>query len=308
MDALNDDGLAELFGTTAVRLRAAAGELIDDVDWRFEPICGEQRDAILLGALTRIHSSNLKHAGRHRAADWDEGWRENLTEFVNSGYDKRRLVPKYVKENTPIRLNQSYVRPIQPDFVYRYTRVFRAWLFREFLAPYDTVYEIGCGTGDNLLHLAEMFPDKQLYGLDWAPSSQELLRVTAQHFGIRLEAGAFDFFAPDPTLRLAPGSAVLTFGALEQIGPMHAPYLDFVLAQRPALCVDVVGIGELYDDTQLLDYLALLYHRRRQYLDGYLTRLKDLESAGKIALVAVHHQRFGNPYDDPYSYIVWRPL
>ena len=307
MEQITDAGFAGLFGTTAERVRACAGAELDAADWRYEVLCGPRRDALMLEALTRIHSPQLKRAGEHRAAEWDRGWRENLDEFIASGFDRRRLVPKYVKEQVPIRLCRAYVHPAQPDFVYRYTRVFRAWLFREYLAPYESVYEIGCGTGDNLLHLAEMFPDKRLHGFDWAPSSQEILRAAAAHYGLNLEAGRFDFFAPDPAVRLTPGSAVLTFGALEQVGPRHGAYLDFLLAQRPALCVDVVGVAELYEEADLLDYLALLYHRRRQYLDGYLTRLRQLEAEGRIAILAVNHQRFGNPFDDPYSHIVWRP-
>jgi SAM-dependent methyltransferase len=305
---LTDVAFAELFGTTPERVRAHAGTELDAADWSFEPLCESRRDALVLQSLHRIHTPRLAHAGEHRAAEWDQGWRENYDEFVASGFDKRKLVPKYVKEGVPVRLQRAYVQPSQRDFVYRYTRVFRAWLFREHLAPYSTVYEIGCGTGDNLMHFAELFPEAQLHGLDWAPSSQDILRAAAVHHGVRLAAARFDFFAPDPALRLAPGSAVLTFGALEQVGPRHGAYLDFILTQRPALCVDVVGIGELYEEDELLDYLALLYHRRRQYLDGYLTRLRELAAGGRIAIEAVHHQRFGNPFDDPYSYIVWRPL
>jgi len=307
MDALTEQGFAELFGTTACRIRETAGLLIDDSDWRFETIGGARRDAMILESLKRTQSPQLKHAGAHRAADWDDGWRENLGDFIASGYDKRTLVPKYVKAGVPVRLGRSFVQPVQEDFVYRYTRVFRAWLFREYVAPFDTVYEIGCGTGDNLVHMAEMFPDKRLRGLDWAPSSQEIVQAVAGHYGLRLVAGAFDFFNPDAQLRLADASAVLTFGALEQVGAEHGAYLDFILAQRPAVCVDVVGLGELYDETDLLDYLALLYHRRRRYLDGYLTRLRQLEAERMIEVIAVHHHRFGNPFDDPYSYVVWRP-
>ncbi|MEO7157799.1 MAG: hypothetical protein ABI039_09570 [Vicinamibacterales bacterium] len=117
----------------------------------------------------------------------------------------------------------------------------------------------------------------------------------------------FDFFNPDPTLALEPGSGMLTFGALEQIGPQHDRWLEFVLAQRPLICVDVAGIEELYDEHDLADYLGLAYHRRRGYLAGYLTALRRLETAGRIEILAAHRHRFGNQFDDPYSYVAWRP-
>ncbi|HHT9159158.1 MAG TPA: hypothetical protein ACFYEH_04780, partial [Candidatus Brocadiaceae bacterium] len=58
--------------------------------------------------------------------------------------------------------------------------------------------------------------------------------------------------------------------------------------------------------THLLDYLALKFHTKRNYLNAYLTQLRSLESQGKMEIIKVHHQQFGF-YDDPHSYVVWKP-
>lgn len=308
MDILDAADFARLFGATTSAIRAAAGELIDAVDLGFRRIEGAERDKLILQILKRIHASDLKNAGSCRKDDWESGWRENLREFVESGYDLRLLIPKYYKQNVPIRLLGEYVLPAQADFVYRYTEIFRAWLFREYLGPSTSVYEFGCGTGHNLFQLATLWPDKLLFGFDWARSSQDILKTVAQHFGFNLKCGSFDFFAPQEDIRFESGSAVFTLGALEQIGSAHQPYLDFLLGRKPQLCIDVAGIHELYDPDNLVDYLALLYHTRRNYLRDYLTRLRALETSGRIEIVKIHRQRFGNLFDDPYSYIVWRPL
>jgi len=307
MDKLNDNVFAGLFGTTETKIRKRAGLLIDSIDLRFRRIKGIERDNLILSALKKIHATELKNAGAHRATDWEDGWRENLNEFIQSGYDPEKLVPKYVKKNVPIKLNREYILPVQPDFVYWYMQIFRAWLFQEFLADCKSVYEFGCGTGHNLIHLAELYPDKKLYGLDWVKSSQEIIRVIAEQMGLNLMGGNFNFFDPDKTLTFDPDSAVLTFGALEQVGPKHDRYINFLLEKKPKICVDVIGIQELYDEAYLLDYISLLYHHRRNYLNGYLTRLRELEVVGKIEILKTHHQLFGNPYDDPHSYVVWKP-
>ena len=308
MDKLTDNDFAGLFGTSEAKIRYLAGGLIDAIDLRYRRLDGIARDELILASLKRTHSSDLKNAGKHRQNDWEEGWRENLDEFIRSNYDPLELVPKYVKPNVPIKMNREFILPSQPDFVYRYTQIFRAWLFQEFLAGCGSVYEFGCGTGHNLFHLAELYPDKKLHGYDWATSSQEIIRTMNEQFGLDIRCGIFDFFNPDEKIILDPGSAVLTFGALEQVGKEHKHYIKFLLDKKPKICVDVIGVHELYDVTHLLDYISLQYHLRRSYLYGYLTRLRELEADGNIEILRIHHHLFGNPYDDPYSYIVWKPI
>lgn len=308
MNTLGEHDLAELFGTTQDRMRKLVGVLIDSVDWHFERIEGRERDHLILSALKSINSPELRSAGEHRANDWEDGWRENLNEFIRCGYELEKLAPKYFKRNVPIRLNREYVLPRQPDFMYRYTQIFKDWLYKEYLADYQSVYEFGCGTGHNLVQLARLYPDKALYGLDWAKSSQEILRIVAERFKLNIKSGRFNFFDPDEAFAFNTDSAVLTFGALEQVGQNHERYLDFILQRKPKLCVDVAGLHELYDEAYLSDYLALLYHRRRNYLTDYLARLQQLDVEGRVEIIKVHHQLCGNLCDDPHSYVIWKPL
>jgi hypothetical protein len=308
MEKLIDNDFAALFGTDAIKVRKTSGAIIDAINLDYRVIEGSERDAILLSVLKRIHLPELTNAGDNREGDWELGWRENLLEFIQYGYDLEKLIPKYYKDNVIICLNRQYILPSQPDFVYQYTKIFRAWLFREYLTDYEVVFEFGCGTGHNLVHLAELYPDKTLYGFDWTRSSQEIIQIVADQFGMKIKGGFFNFFDPDETLTFDPDSAVFTFGALEQLGPNHNRYLDFILKRKPKLCVDVIGIHELYDETQLFDYLALLYHMRRNYLNCYLTRLRELEASGTVEIVKVQHHLFGNLYDNPYSYVIWKPI
>lgn len=307
MTTLGVHDIAALFGTTPDKVEGRAGRLMRVMDLSLRPVEGAERDDIVLSALRRIHEPQLKAAGGHREQDWEDGWRENLDDFVASGFDLRALIPKYYKTNVPIRLNGRYVVPSQPDFVYRYTELFRACLLPEYFAECPSVYEFGCGTGHNLVHLDQLCPGKALHGLDWARSSQQILTLLAERKGLSIRGGRFNFFEPDASVRFEPHAGVLTFGALEQLGPRHEPYLDFLLERKPALCVDVVGIEELYDEGNLFDHLALAYHKRRGYLSGYLTRLRELEAAGAVEIIRVHRHLFGNVYDEPYSYVVWRP-
>ena len=64
---------------------------------------------------------------------------------------------------------------------------------------------------------------------------------------------------------------------------------------------------ELYDPDNLVDYVAYRYHKQRGYLDGYLTRLRQLEAEGRIEILKTQRVYFGNLYHEGYSFIAWRP-
>lgn len=304
---LTIDDFARLFGTIAADIDDSCKELIDTTDFRYERLSGAERDKVILNILKRIDSADLVVSGDDRKPDWEKGWAENLHDFIDSGYDVSKLVPKYFKKNVPVRLNREYVLPVDPDFVINCTRVFRNWLFKKYLKDSGSIYEFGCGPATHLAFLAGIYPDKNLYGLDWANPSQEIIRLMAKHFGWQIEGRHFDFFAPDVNLHLEENSAVYTFGALEQVGRNHEAFLQFLLKGSPELCINVECISEFYNQDYLPDYLAFKYHNRRNYLDGYLTRLRELETAGKIQILAMHHQQFGNMYDDSHSYVIWKP-
>ena len=298
---------ARLFGTTTDDITESCKDIIDTVDLRYERLSGTDRDKIILNILKKTESVDLSTSGEKRKPEWEKGWAENLQDFINSGYDISKLVPKYFKKNVPVRLNREYVMPMDPDFVLNCTRVFRNWIFKKYLKDVDSIYEFGCGPATHLAFLASIYPKKKLYGLDWAKPSQEIIRLLAKHFGWRIEGRHFDFFAPDVNLHLEENSAVYTFGALEQIGGNHEAFLQFLLKESFELCINVECISEFYNQDYLPDYLAVNYHKKRNYLDGYLTRLQELEAAGKIRILAVQHQQFGNIYDDSHSYVIWKP-
>jgi Trans-aconitate methyltransferase len=305
---LKIEDFAKLFGTSPAEVRTYCSEQLANLDLRYRILEGAERDQVLLKVLCRIDDPETPESGTDRLPDWERGWGENLDEFVQSGYDVEKLVPKYFKKNVPARFMGEYILPVDPQFVLVCTRMFRSWIFGRYLSPHDTVYEFGCGPATHLAYLAQTYPGKKLIGLDWAHPSQEIISLLAQHRGWDIEGRHFDFFDPDPTLKLEPGSAVYTFGALEQIGERHGEFLDFLLREKPAICVNVECLSEYYDESRLSDYLALRYHRRKKYLDGYLTRLRELAAQGRIEILASHHQPFGNMYDDSNSYVVWRPL
>jgi hypothetical protein len=305
--SLSLDDLATLFGGTPEDVAAAGKDILAQTKFRYYVPQVEDRDAILLDILRSLDGKALPVAGEARLGDWERGWGENLDDLVKSGFDIAALAPKYLRPGDPIRLFKQIAMPLEPNFVRDYTLLFRNWLFRRYLADAPAVYEFGCGPGAHLAYLADLYPNKKLVGTDWAEASVKILNVLADHYGWNLSGQRFDFFNPDENMELAPGAAVVTFGALEQTGPRWTKFLEWLLARKPGLCVHAEPISELYDTGNLVDYLSNRYHTQRGYLDGFLTMLYRLRDEGRITIDKVHRHQLGTKFCETYSYVVWHP-
>lgn len=299
---------ARLFGIAEAQLPDICRRFATTFDYECQVPPKEVRDDIILGVIKHIDSDQPTKVGAQRAGIWESCWSENLQSFVAGGHDLERLVPKFIKPGQPVRLNQDYVFPRNPSFELDFYQVCRAFLFDRFFARVKSVYEFGCGSGFNLVAFSQQFPHVNLYGLDWSKSSYEMVGMLAKSHGMKIRGLPFNFFEPDQRLDLDPDSGVLTMCALEQVGPRHAPFVDYVLAKKPQICVNMEPLVDLYDETNLPDYLAARYHRKRCYLDGFLPHLKDLASKGRIEILEIRRFYFGSLYHEGYSYVAWRPL
>ncbi len=303
---LGPQEFSDLFGGKVEQIKSWCAPYLDTIDWRYRVLTHSEREKMFLETLRQLESVSV--AGAHRKPTWESGWSENLKELVDSGYNLDALVPKYVKRNQVVRLFGNYIQPSNPDFIRDHTKILRAWLAQRYLADAAAIYEFGCGPCSHVSYFAETFPEKKIVGLDWATASQRIIEALATHFGWNIAGYPFDFFAPNRTVRLPEGTVVLTVAALEQIGDRHEAFVDYLLENRPMRCVHFECVEELYDPDDMFDYVVLRYHRQRNYLSGFLTRLRELEQEGRIVIESVHRQQFGGTYNDAYSCIVWKPI
>ncbi len=299
---------ASLFGTTSRDIRRRYRQQISPTEFRYRRLRTDERDQLVRYIREKINSGSLTTAGDSGArARWEKGWAGNLREFSRKSYDEAKLVPNYYGKEKAIRLRQDYVSPLEENFELRWSSIFREWLFGKYLRGVDSIYEFGCGSGINLVSIAKLFPDKQLFGLDWASSSQTIINRLSRVYGWKMKGLFFDLFSPDTEFAVTKNSAVLTFSALEQTGRRFEKFLRFLIRKNPSICIHVEPIYEWYDETNLVDQLAMMFHRRRGYLEGFITRLNELESKGKIEILRAKRVYFGSLFTDGYSHVVWRP-
>lgn len=306
--SLTVEDFARLFGVSPAEFEPDCRRAIEEADFRHRPLDPVERDETVADVQRRIDSGDLATAGRGGFNRWEEGWKENLESFKESHFDPKALVPKYVRPNQPLRLEGHYVQSPNQYFELDVYTVLRLWLFGRYVGDVNHVYEFACGPGYNLHLLASKYPGKGLTGLDWAPSAVELVNLIGEKHGMSIVGQRFDMFRPDHDFRLAPGSLALTCGGLEQLGEDFRPFIDYLIAQSPARITHIEPIYELYREEDLLDSLAMRFHRARKYLLGLLPYLHECENAGQIEIERIHRLRFGSLFHDGWSMIVYRPM
>jgi SAM-dependent methyltransferase len=296
--------LAAMLGIAVDDVPDAAVATLAAADLGYRVLGGDERERQLLAALRAGEADELRVSGPHRAADWERGWGENWREFTESG-DEAALTPKY-NHHRVLRLGGQYVEVADARFEYAVYTALRQCVFGRWFPNVDHVVELGCGTGTSLLLLAQMFPRLELTGLDWAESSQRILAELARRHGRSIVGRRYDMFDPPADLPLGPRTGVLSSAALEQIGDRHGPLLERIVAGAPQICVHIEPIVELYGDS-LFDEVARRYHRRRNYLTGFLPRLHELAALGAVEILCEQRTGLGSFHHEGYSVVVWRP-
>lgn len=239
------------------------------------------------------------HAPDNRS-HWEEFWAKSSP----------IKVPAYVRPGEVLRVNQHFVQTKKRGQELHWYKLFRKALLQTYFYSVPAIYEFGCGNGWNLVAAHELYPAKKLVGLDWAQSAVDRINNGFGPYwsGLRIEARRFDFFDPDYSLDLERNNGVWTVGALEQTGTNWEPFLEYLLSNKPAICVHVEPILDWYDPKNPVDQTAIAYHFARNYWQGFPAKMRHLAAQGKVEILKQQRSWFGSKYLEGYSLLVWRPI
>ena len=295
----------ELFGE---RLSFYVKKKIAGYKLAYIPLSKDDQDKIYIKIVDTLLDPFLVYSGPHRLKQWEKGWGQNLTELKKS----RRIntiSPHYFGKYKINRFCQEFVDGASDDYEKNMLYIILDFLFDKYLRDVDNIYEFGCGTGHNLLKAREVNPGANLFGLDWAKSSQKIIKKIADSGTIKSIKGYnFDFFKPNMKIKIASNSAIYTVAALEQVGADYKKFVSYLLKNKPSVCIHVEPIAELLEEKKLIDNLSIKYFRKRKYLCGYLDYLRQLEKEKKIIVLDARRTYIGSMFIEGYSIIVWRPI
>ena len=299
---------AKSFGVLTENLSANLTSLIASLDLEISPITGESRDKLITQIIERIRNDKQIIAGDGRTETWTNGWAENLEAFKSSGGNVKELTPRFVRAGQPVRWQRKYVQPNTDNFELAYIEVLRHFIIENYFAEVSSLYEFGAGTGFNLVHASQIRPEIALVGTDFVQPAVDLINEVGVRLGINLTSSIFDMMRPeDFELELPKNSGVWTFGSLEQLGGQIEPIINYLISNKPKICVHVETMSELYDDETLEDYLADWFQTKRGYTSGLIPLLKQYEMDGRITVNKIQRLEFGSLMMEGYNLGVWTP-
>ena len=296
------------FGIKEKELSLSVKKLIGNFDFSYRELNNKKLESLILKVLKLIDIDKQIIGHKKRKKVWEKGWKENLNEFRDSNYNELKLTPKFIRFGNPIRLNQKYVIPNNPEFELNFVTVCRQWFLEYYFNNIKNLYEFGCGTGFNLLAASKLFPNTSLFGSDFVQSSVDLINEISHSKNINLKGNLFDLINPNYEYKIKENSGIFTFGALEQLAGQIDKMLEYLIVQKPKICVHIEPIIELYDENNLIDYLAIKFQSKRGYTDGLLSKLYKLKNNKKIEILKVKRLFFGSLLMEGYNLVAWRPI
>lgn len=291
------------------KLSPTVSERIQKYSFQYAEFSPGENDALLKKIVETLLDPNIIQSGKHRIDQWESGWGENLKSVQADSKDVNSILPKYFSKYGAIRWNGRFIRPLSEQFEYRSLAVILDWLFDQHARDVNSIYEFGCGPGYNLLRAREFNSSAKLFGLDWTKASQKIIeKLSEDGIDKNIFGHNFDYFNPDISFSLEPESLVFTVASLEQVGDRWGKFIDYLLQKRPKLCIHIEPIAELLNPEKFVDYLSIEYFKKRNYLNGFLDGLRDLEAQGKIKIRRAQRTHIGSLFIEGYSVVVWSPI
>ncbi len=305
---ITEDDFGALFNVSCEEFPDAFLEKLHNVDTCYMFANKYELEEYIFNVLKLIHSNNIQRTVEQNLQTWEKGWGENLSFLSQKSVPVvEALKPNYFRDSRFLRFNKKLIVSDNLSLEYDLFVLSKYLIFSKYLSEHENIYEFGCGSCQNLLMLSEMFPSKKVYGLDWVEPSVKIAKKLCETLDKNIEGFIFDMLNPSPDIVLKPKSAVITIHSLEQLGQSHDKLLSFIIAAKPDIVINYEPILEFYDEDNLLDYLAILYSRKRKYLSGYLTALRELEKQNEIEILQAYRPYLGGIIHES-SLIIWRPL
>jgi hypothetical protein len=305
---LGIDDFARLTGCSTQMVETALADLPLPA-LRYRELDAAEAERVASDVEKTIREDDLRRSGDDDPTVWIRGWGEVAEQISDHAITVETLRPQYFRGEPTCRLFGRYIRPAAADFEYYAGLALRRIIFAAFLKNQTSVVEFGCGTGINVLLLADQFPSMQLTGTDWAPVCKDILAQMARQKSQQISGEVFNMLTASgwDGASIDHGTACLTVHAMEQLGANWQVFADFILTRKPGLCLHIEPLFELYDPASAFDDRVRRYHLKRGYLRGFHPYVLSLCEQGKADLIASRRVAFGGLFHEAYSILAWRP-
>jgi hypothetical protein len=261
-----------------------------------EPSLEEKEEACEL-ILRKV--SETKEKPNH--FQWNDYWSEIK--------EKKSKIPSFFnktsnqKINKFYRYNGSFIKSdhenLPAEVIHKIIEKTVKYISQKNKAEIDTIVEFGCGNGHNLQSIKKLKLAKNIYGCDFSKSAVEMVN------GLGFESFEFDmtrpsnYFFSDLNIN-ADRSIFFTSGSLEQLGENWKPFFDFLKKSKVKYVFHIEPIKELYSKIKKIEKLALQFHNKKKYLDGYFSYLKKQKHFN----LSYSKSDFGTLFDQGFNVLI----
>jgi len=303
---INNKIVSKLFYSTVKNIDENCGNLIKKYDLSFKEISLFEKVKLYHECLYYIKKDKQKIAANYRKKVWEDGWGENLKDFIKNR-SKKNLIPKYyTRKNLGIfRLGGKLIKSDDKNFEVKILDIYRAWFLKNFFKDVDNIYEFGCGSGNNVFAASKIFPQKKITGLDFVKTSVKLINLAGQNKNVK--GFLFDMTKKNSNFKILKNSGFFSVGALEQLNNNLDNILNFFLKKKPQICLNVEPDLFFYK-SKIEDKIAKKFQKKRGYTSDLIKKLKQLEKKNKIKIIKIFRAPFGSLYIEGYNFILWRVL
>lgn len=277
------------------------------VNLKYFNINKKEEKKLISSIVNKIIQDKKDISSTKRKKIWHKGWEQNYKLFKKNPKDLKHLFPQYLKKS-PLRFFRKFIKPQSKYFEYNFFQLLRQSLIDKYLIKYNNIYEFGSGTGLTVLSLSKNFPNKKIFASDFVKSSINIIDLIKQHYKLNIESSIFDIKKPNYNLDIKDNSAVITFGAIEQVGTNYKQFVNYLLKKKPNLIINMEPFKETYDLKNYMDLLSYFFVHKRKYAEDFLPYLKKLEKLRIIKIIKFQRTYFGGKMMESYNYIVWKVL
>jgi hypothetical protein len=247
-------------------------------------------------------------SSKKRMPIWNEGWNENYSKILKKGFSQGTIPGYYLRKNQRIfkLKNNRLIYPKNSNFELLFHRLILHFINLKFLKKMDALYEFGVGSCQNLIFFLENNKKINIFGSDWSDSSIKILKLIKKKYQKRFisfkKINMFKKFS----LNIVDNSCLFTYCSMEQLGKDFKNFLNSSIKLNFKFYIHIEPINELSTKDKF-GILSSKYIKKRNYLSGFLTYLKNIERKG-IVKILYKDRIIGNSFFDCWSVIVWKKI
>jgi hypothetical protein len=265
--------------------------------------------------LRELFSFFFKSQKRNRGLvdeDYNSGvWKKVLEEkkWNRSKDIKEYLLPSTPVESRRVALVDGKLSHISDRdyYLHKISKIQEA--LKQSSGADDTLVELGCGYGWNLMALADLHYWNRLEGYDISENGIQACRESSTKLGVKIEADILDLMSADAETysKKLQGKVVFTYFCLEQLKGQIESIVEKLIQAKPKRVIHIETSAGSLKVLRAVDWLTYIYITRKDYQSELKKILLEKADQGKIRLTRAERLYYAPTIKNDCELLCWEP-